>query len=220
MRVILFGATGMIGGGALRECLLAADVDRVLTVGRAKTGQTHEKLRELVVPDLTDFRAIAGELAGYDACFFCIGVTSAGRSEAEYRRITHDTAVAASKALVETNPAMTFVFVSAAGTDATSKRMWQHIKGEAENAILALPFRGAYVVRPAIVRPMHGSTSRTLSYRLAYAVIGPLMPAIASLAPRYFTTTERVGRAMLNLVRRGFPKRVLESDDINVAAEG
>jgi uncharacterized protein YbjT (DUF2867 family) len=220
MRVILFGATGMIGRGVLRECLLDAGVEHVLAIGRGKPGQAHEKLREMVLPDLTDYRAVARELTGYDACFFCLGVSSAGLSEAEYRRITYDIAVAAGRALIEASPAMTFVFVSGAGADASSKTtMWARIKGEAENTILAMPFRAKFVFRPAVVRPMHGITSRTLAYRLGYTVMWPLMPVVAALAPRYVTTTERVGRAMLNVARGGAPKAVLENDDINQAAK-
>jgi uncharacterized protein YbjT (DUF2867 family) len=218
VRVILFGATGMIGGSALRECLLDPSVEHVLCVGRGKTGQTHEKLRELVLPDLTDYRAVAQELSGYDACFFCLGVSSAGRTEAEYRRVTHDIAVAAARALAEASPNLTFVLVTGAGTDATSKTMWARIKGETENAILALPFRGKYVFRPALVRPMHGITSRTRSYRILYAITRPLLPILETLFPRYVTTSERLARAMLNVARRGFAKAVLESDDINAAA--
>jgi uncharacterized protein YbjT (DUF2867 family) len=218
MRVILFGATGMIGRGVLRECLLDAGVDSVLAVGRSRTGQQHEKLRECVLPDLTDHGAAAAELAGCDACFFCLGVSGAGMSEADYRRITHDVAVSAARALVAASPSSTFVFVSGAGTDAKSKTMWARVKGETENAILALPFAGKYAFRPAFVRPMHGETSRTRVYRIFYAVTRPVMPAIAALAPRHVTTTERVGRAMLAVARYGFPKAILENDDINAAA--
>ena len=184
MKVILFGATGMIGGGVLRECLLDPGVDRILSIGRRKTEQKHEKLRELVVPDLTDISSVASELTGFDACFFCLGISSAGMTEADYRHVTYDIAVAAARALVEANPSMTFVLVSGAGTDATSGTMWARVKGETENAILGLPFRGKYAFRPAFVRPMHGVTSRTRSYRILYAVTRPLMPALGALAPR------------------------------------
>jgi uncharacterized protein YbjT (DUF2867 family) len=220
VRVILFGGTGMLGRGVLRECLLDPGVDRVLAIGRSKTGERHGKLHELVLPDLTDYRAVANQLLGYDACFFCLGVSSAGLSEADYRRVTHDIAMAAAQALVEANPAMTFVFVSGAGADATSKTMWARVKGEAENAILALGFRGKYAFRPAFVRPMHGITSRTRSYRILYAVTRPLWPIVGALAPAYFTTTEQVGRAMLNVARKGFATAILESRDIKAAAAG
>ena len=219
MRVILFGATGMIGGGVLRECLTDSGVERVLSIGRGKKAQAHEKLSEVVLPDLTDYRAMAGDLAGYDACFFCIGVSSVGMSEAEYRRVTYDIAVAAARALVEASPTMTFIFVSGAGTDVASKTMWSRVKGETEKAILALPLRAKYVFRPAFVRPMHGVTSRTRSYRILYAVGRPLVPLLEALAPKYVTTTERIGRAMLNVARRGYARAVLESDDINAAAK-
>jgi uncharacterized protein YbjT (DUF2867 family) len=220
MKVIVFGATGMVGQGALRECLLDAGVERVLTVGRRATGQEHDKLRELVVDDLTDYSRVGDELAGYDACFFCLGVSSAGMSESEYRRVTYDIAVAAARVLVEKNPGMTFVFVSGAGTDSTgkSRTMWARIKGEAENAILAMPFKGKYAFRPAFIRPMHGITSRTRAYRILYAILWPLFPIVNALFPRQVTTTERVGRAMLNVARHGAAKTVLENDDINVAA--
>jgi uncharacterized protein YbjT (DUF2867 family) len=220
MKVIVFGATGMVGQGALRECLLDSGVERVLTVGRSATGQKHDKLRELVHANLTDYTQAAAELEGYDACFFCLGISSAGMSEADYRRVTVDIAVAAASTLVAKSPEMTFVFVSGAGSDATgkSRTMWARVKGEAENAILALPFRGKYVFRPAFIRPMHGITSRTRSYRMLYAVLRPVFPVVAAITPRNVTTTERVGRAMLNVARSGWPKPVLENADINAAA--
>jgi len=217
MKVVIFGATGMIGQGALRECLVAPDVERVLLVGRRASGQVHAKLDELVVPDLADYSGVAAELAGYDACFYCLGVSAAGMSEADYRRVTVDFAVAAARALLEKNPGMTFVFVSGAGTDATgkSRTMWARVKGEAENAILALPFARACAFRPAFVRPMHGATSRTRSYRILYALTWPIHPLLGVLFPRHVTTTELVGRAMLNVARHGAPKAVLENHDIN-----
>jgi uncharacterized protein YbjT (DUF2867 family) len=221
MKVILFGATGMVGQAALRECLLDPGVERVLTVGRSPTGQTHDKLQELVHANLTDYSPIAGKLAGYDACFFCLGISSAGMSEADYRRVTVDIAVAAARTLVKESPAMTFIFVSGTGADATgkSRTMWARVKGEAENAILALPFKAAYVFRPAFIRPMHGITSRTRSYRVLYAVIRPFVPLVSALLPGQVTTTERLGRAMLQVARNGAPKRTLESPDINAAAD-
>jgi uncharacterized protein YbjT (DUF2867 family) len=220
MRVIIFGATGMVGQGALRECLLDPGVERVLTVGRSVTGQKHEKLHEIVHIDLTDLSPIANDLSGYDACLFCLGVSSAGTSEADYRRVMYDFPVAVGRTLVEKNPGMTFIFVSGAGTDATgkSRTMWARVKGEAENAILALPFKGKYAFRPAFIQPEHGIRSRTPSYRAVYAVLGPFFPLLKGLFPRYVTTTERVGRAMLNVARQGAPEPVLENEDINAAA--
>jgi uncharacterized protein YbjT (DUF2867 family) len=220
MKVILFGATGMVGQGALRECVLDPGVERVLTIGRNATGQKHEKLRELVHPDLTDYSRVSGELAGYDACFFCLGISSSGVSEADYRRVTVDIAAAAGRILVHESPGMTFIFVSGTGSDQTGKSptMWARVKGEAENAILALPFKGAYVFRPGIIRPMHGITSRTRAYRVGYAVMAPFLPLLTALFPGQVTSTERIGRAMLNIARHGAPKRILETVDINTAA--
>jgi uncharacterized protein YbjT (DUF2867 family) len=220
VKVIIFGATGMIGQGVLRECLLDGSVDRVLAIGRNRTGWTREKLHELVIQDLQDFTAVEHELGGYDACFFCLGVASAGMTEANYRRVTYGIAMAAAKTLVERNPAMTFIFVSGAGADSSGRGrvMWARVKGETENAILALPFKGAYVFRPAFVQPMHGIESRTTLYRVLYRVFAPLYPVLRAIAPSYVTTTAQIGRAMLIVARQGAPTRVLESKEISAAA--
>ncbi len=221
MKVILFGATGMVGQGVLRECLLDSGVEQVLTVGRSATGQQHAKLQELVHKDLTDFSSVEARLTGYDACFFCLGVSSAGMSEADYRRVTYDIAVAAGRTLAARNPGMTFIFVSGTGTDSTGKgrSMWARVKGETENALLEMPFKAAYCFRPAYIQPMHGITSRTTLYRVLYNVAAPLFPVWKALFPRHVTTTEWVGRAMLKAAREGAPKRVLENVDINLLAE-
>ncbi len=220
MNVILFGATGMIGQGVLRECLIDTGVERVLIIGRNPTGQHHEKLREIVHTDLLDFMAIRNELAGYDACFFCLGITSAGMKEADYRRVTYEIALAAARTLVDLNRTMTFVFVSGTGADSSERGrvMWARVKGAAENAILALPFKASYIFRPAFVQPMHGITSRTGWYNAFYRVVGPLYPVLSRLAPGYMLTTEQIGQAMLSVARHGVPKRVLESRDISAAA--
>jgi uncharacterized protein YbjT (DUF2867 family) len=216
MNVILFGATGMIGQGVLRECLIDPGVDRVLTVGRSATSQHHAKLREIAHKDLHDFTAIRSELSGYDACFYCLGVTSAGMNEADYRRITFDIALAAARTLVELNPSMTFIFVSGAGADSSERgrTMWARVKGATENAILALPFKASYVFRPAFVQPMHGIRSRTGWYNALYSVLWPLYPVLSRVAPRYVLTTELIGRAMLHVARHGAPRPVLESQDV------
>ena len=217
MKVVLFGATGMVGQGVLRECLLDPGVEQVLAIGRSPSGQTHPKLRDLVLKDLTDYSPLAAELTGVDACFFCLGVTSAGMNEADYRKITVDIAAAAGRFMAERNPRMAFVFVSGAGTDPTgkSRQMWARVKGEGENAILALPIPGRFVFRPAFIRPLHGITSRTPLYRVLYAVFRPLYPLIAALFPKRVTTTERVGRAMLSVARNGYRTPVLENADID-----
>jgi uncharacterized protein YbjT (DUF2867 family) len=216
MNVVLFGATGMVGQGALRECLLDEGVRRVLAVGRAATGQRHEKLREVVVPDVADLSAVEGELVGFDACLFCLGVSSAGMSEADYTRLTVDLTLAVARTLLRLNPGMTFVFVSGAGTDGSERGrvMWARVKGKAENALLGMGFRAAYMFRPAAIVPMHGITSRTRWIRVATTVLKPVFPALKALFPAYVTTTEQLGRAMLKIARDGYPKPVIESRDI------
>jgi uncharacterized protein YbjT (DUF2867 family) len=211
----------MVGQGVLRECLLDPGVARVLAIGRSAAGQRHDKLRELLVKDFFDLSGIERDLSGYDACFFCLGITSAGMSEAAYRRVTYDIALAAARTLVKLNPGMTFIFVSGAGADSSAKGrvMWARVKGETENALLALPFKGVYVFRPAAIQPLHGIRSKTTWINAAYAVLGPLYPVWKALFPKYVTTTELVGRAMINVVRRGAPQRLLENQDINREAQ-
>lgn len=216
MNVIVFGATGMVGQGVLRECLRDPDVQRVLSIGRSATGQRHEKLRELIRADLLDYSAVENELRGYDACFFCLGVTSAGMPEDRYRRVTYDVTMAAAQTLARLNPNMTFIYVSGAGTDSTEhgRTMWARVKGETENAILRLPFRAAYMFRPGAIQPLHGITSKTRWYQLMYTLANPLLTWMQRF-PKYVTTTEKLGRAMIKVARQGYPKRVLESVDIN-----
>lgn len=217
MRVVLFGATGMVGQGVLRECLLDPDVESVVTVGRRATGQVHPKLRELVPRDLLDLAPLESELTGLDAAFFCLGVASAGMTEAEYTRVTYDITMAAAEALVRLSPALTFVFVSGAGADSTERggTMWARVKGRTENALLRMPFRDVYVLRPAVIQPLHGITSRTAAYRLFYRIAGPLMPVLKRAFPGYVTTTEQIGLAMLRVAKRGAPTKILRTEDIN-----
>jgi uncharacterized protein YbjT (DUF2867 family) len=217
MDVVLFGATGMVGQGVLRECLLDPDVHRVLSIGRTAIGQQHPKLREIVRGDLFDFSGIASDLDGFDACFFCLGVSAAGKTEDEYRRVTYDITLAAATTLVERNPGMTFIYVSGSGTDSTEhgKTMWARVKGSTENALLRLPFKAAYMFRPAGIQPMHGETSKTRLYRVFYVIARPLMPLLKRLLPKSMTTTEQIGRAMIAAVRNGAPQAILETEDLN-----
>jgi uncharacterized protein YbjT (DUF2867 family) len=221
MKVVLFGATGMVGQGVLRECLLDRRVEQVLSIGRTRTGQHDPKLREIIHQNFLDFTPLERELGGCDACFFCLGITSAGMSEEAYRRMTYDFTLAAARSLVKVCPDMTFIYVSGTGTDSTERGrvMWARVKGATENALRTLGFRAAYSFRPAYIQPMHGITSRTGWYRVMYAVIAPLYPIMKALAPRYVTTTEAVGRAMINVAMKGWPNPVLESPEINAAAE-
>lgn len=206
----------MVGQGVLRECLLDPDVQSVLVIGRSATGQRHEKLREVVHGDFFDFSAVEPQLTGLDACFFCLGVSSAGMTEERYRRVTYDIAMAAAQTLVRLNPGMTFIFVSGAGTDSTGRgrTMWARVKGETENALLRLPFKAAYMFRPGFIQPLHGIKSKTKLYQAVYVVLRPLFPLLKAF-PKYVTTTEQLGRAMIEVARRGAPKQILESMDIN-----
>ena len=217
MKVLLFGATGMIGQGVLRECLLDPTVDRVVSVGRSASGQAHPKLKEVVHQNLLDLHAIAPELVGLDACFFCLGVSSAGLSEAAYRAITHDLTLAAARTLVGLNPAMTFAYISGAGADGSEQGriMWARVKGQTENALLRLPFKAVHLFRPGAIQPLHGSTSRTPLYRLLYRVLGPFLPLLKKVSPDSLTTTEQLGRAMLHAAQKGAPQPILEMRDIN-----
>ncbi len=217
MNVILFGASGMIGQGVLRECLLDGEVESVLSIGRGATGQRHPNLRELEHRDFLDYSDVEEELAGFDACFFCLGVSSAGMTEDNYRRVTYDFTLAAARTLARLNPEMTFVYVSGLGADSTGRgrSMWARVKGETENALIELPFRAAYMFRPGTIAPLHGINSKTRSYRVFYSVLGPVLPWMYRRWPKYVTTTEQVGRAMLKVAKSGAEKRILETSDIN-----
>ena len=211
MKVILFGATGMVGQGVLRECLRDDSVEAVLAIGRNSAGRAHPKLREVVVKDMFDTSAAGEEMRGYDACFFCLGVSSAGMGEAEYTRLTYDLTLGWARSLFKTNPAMTFVYVSGAGTG--GKAMWARVKGRTEEALLAL-FSSAYMVRLGALRPMHGEVSKTRWTRIAYVVFRPLLPLVRLVAPGAVISTEELGRAMIRAAREGVPKRVLEMRDL------
>ena len=219
MRVLLFGATGMVGQGVLRECLLDPDVESAVAVLRHASSRQHPKLRELLNRDFLDYAPIESQLAGFDACFFCLGISSAGMSEENYLRITFDFTLAAARVLVNLNPNMTFIYVSGAGADSSERgrSMWARVRGKTENELLRLPFHAAYIFRLALIVPLHGIQSRTRLYRAFYALLGPLLPFLRASFPQYVTSTEQIGRAMLKISRLGWPKPVLETSDINQA---
>ncbi|MGA8599534.1 MAG: epimerase [Bryobacteraceae bacterium] len=220
MKVLIFGGTGMVGQGVLRECLLDPDVAVLQTIGRSATGVKHPKLREIVHSDLMNYSGIEEDLSGFDACFFCLGVSSAGMSEPQYERLTYGITIAAAETLSRLNPDMTFVYVSGAGTDSSEKGrvMWARVKGKTENALLRLPFKGVYMFRLAGIQAMHGERSKTSAYRVAYSFAKPLLPLLRRLFPNYILTTEEIGRAMIQVAKRGAPKKILESSDIRLMA--
>jgi len=206
----------MVGQGVLRECLVDPEVEQVLALGRRACGVENPKLLEIVRPELFDYSDIEHELVGYDACFFCLGVSAAGMNEEQYTKITYELTLAAAETLAKLNPNMTFIYVSGAGTDSTEqgRSMWARVKGKTENDLLKLPFKAAYMFRPALIQPMHGIKSRTTAYRVGYAIAAPLFPVLKALFPRYVTTTEDVGRAMLRVAKQGHPNSILENDDL------
>jgi uncharacterized protein YbjT (DUF2867 family) len=214
MNILLFGATGMVGQGVLRECLLDPGVERVVSVGRAPSGRDEVKLREVLSLDPADLGPIEDELTDFDACFFCLGVSAVGLSEAEYTRVTYDLTLAVATTLARLNPDMTFIYVSGAGTDASGRAMWARVKGRTEQALLELPLR-TFLFRPGIIQPLHGARSKTRVYRLGYIALAPFTPILRRVFPHAVTTTEQVGRAMLEVARWGYPRRVLENADIN-----
>jgi len=210
MKLILTGATGMVGEGVLLECLENAAVEAVLSVSRRSCNQSHAKLRELLVADFRDLGAVEGELSGYDACFYCAGISSVGLKEAEYTAISYDTPLAVASTLVRLNPGMTFVHVSGAHTDSSEQGrvMWARVKGKAENALLRLPFKGVYNFRPSLMKPTPGQKRVKGGYtliRVLYPVLNLVFPGMS---------LRDVARAMINAVRFGAPKGVLEVPDM------
>jgi uncharacterized protein YbjT (DUF2867 family) len=213
MKVVVFGATGMVGQGVLRESLLAPDVEEVVAVIRTPTGVQHPKLREVTLTDFADLTPIRDDLAGADACFYCLGVSSVGLDEAEYSIISYDYPMAAARVFAEVSPQVAFVYVSGAGTDPDSRRMWSRVKGGAERDIIAL-LPNAYAFRPGIIRPTHGARSKTRFINSIYTATAPLLAVLERVAPKYVTSSDRLGRAMLQAARTGFPNRVVENADL------
>jgi uncharacterized protein YbjT (DUF2867 family) len=220
MKVILFGGSGMVGQGVLRECLRDPRINTVLAIGRTLLAEKHQKLQQLVHRDFTDFSPLEAQLGGSDACFFCLGVSSAGMSEADYRHVTFDFTLAAARTLAKVSPGLTFIYVSGTGTDSSTRgrSMWARVKGETENALLALPFKGAYMFRPGFIQPMYGVKSRTRLYRVLYAITTPLFPVVKLVSGKSAITTEDVGRAMIEAAATGAPKALLQNRDIKELA--
>jgi uncharacterized protein YbjT (DUF2867 family) len=206
----------MVGAGVLHECLRDDRVQEVLAILRSTSGRSHPRLRELIRTDFLDYSDARETLRGYDACFFCLGVTAVGKTEEEYRRLTFDITMAAARMMAGLNPGSTFCYVSGQGTDSSEKGrvMWARIKGKTENAILQLPLKG-YMLRPGYIQPLGGIRSKTRVYRLFYQLMAPVYPVLKRLTPNLVTTNETVGRAMISLAANGYEARILEVRDIN-----
>ncbi|PVZ20478.1 MULTISPECIES: NAD-dependent epimerase/dehydratase family protein [unclassified Pseudomonas] len=216
MKILIFGASGMVGQGVLHECLAAPDVSQVTTVGRTPLEQTHPRLQQLVQSDLMALEAVEGELQGFDACFFCLGVSSSGMSEEAYRQLTHELTLKVASLLAKLNPEMTFVYVSGAGTDSSEegRSMWARVKGKTENDLQKLPFRSVYLFRPSIIQPLHGIQSKTPAYRYLYRLANPFLSLIRRACPGMIVTTDDIGQAMLNAARQRGGRVVVEAKDI------
>lgn len=217
VKVLLFGASGMVGQGVLRECLLDPEVTDVLSVGRSPTGKSHPKLTEIDWKDLRNLAPIEERLRGYDAAFFCLGISVIGLTEEQYRKVTYDLTLSVAQTLSKLNPNLTFVYISGAGTDSTEhgRRMWARVKGATENALLRLPFHAAFMFRPGAIQPRHGVRSKTPLYRFIYLLLWPVLVILVRVAPNSLTTTEKVGRAMIRVAKEGAPNPFLGTREIN-----
>jgi uncharacterized protein YbjT (DUF2867 family) len=215
VKIIVFGATGMVGQAVLAQCLADPEIDEVLVVGRTSVGRRDAKLREILHPDFLDFAALADDFAGADGCFFCLGVSSVRKSEAEYRRTTKDITLAAAEVMATAAPHVVFVYISGMGTDSTEhgRVMWARVKGETENALLAMGFQG-YAVRPGAIQPIAGVKSKTWWYAAIYRVSGWLYPVLRKVAPNYVIRSDELAAAMIEIVRQRPSQRVLESKDL------
>lgn len=217
MKVVLLGATGMVGGAALLECLDDDRVAAVLSISRRPCGVRHPKLAEALADDLFRLEAVRPALSDADACFFCLGVSAVGMTEAAYTRVTHDLTLSIAREILAAGARPVFCYVSGAGTDSTGRgrSMWARVKGRTENDLLALPFRAAYMLRPAFIQPLRGVRSKTRLYQAFYTALAPLSPVLPRLLPGLATTSVVLGRALIRLAAEGYPRPILETRDIN-----
>jgi len=214
MKVIITGATGMVGEGVLFECLENQAVTKILIVNRSHYNLAHPKLTEILVSDFTKLEDCKDQLKGYDACFYCAGISSVGVKEDQFTRVTYDTTLAFAQKLLALNPGMVFNFVSGARTDSSGKGkiMWARVKGQTERALMQLSFKGQYNFRPAIMKGTKGQVNVKTLYKI-------LAPLIAPFYPQKTLSLQQVGRAMINAVLKGYPKQILEVDDIEQLAK-
>ena len=220
-KVIITGATGMVGKGILLECLDHKEIEEVLVIGRSSIGMTNPKLKELIHKDFSDFTNVADQLTGYDACFYSLGISAAGLNEEQYTKITYEYTIALAKVLLDINPAMTFNYVSGEGTDSTEKgrMMWARVKGKTENDLINFGFRQAYMFRPGAILPLRGIKSRTKSYQFMYDYFTWLLKIFKKITPNSIVNTTQIGLAMINSMTKGFDKNVLRPKDILVLSE-
>ena len=217
MKVIITGSTGMIGKGCLLECIDRPEITTILVANRNPVNINHPKLKEILLKDFSQLQHVEESFLGYDACFYCLGVTSAGMNESSYSKITYDMTLDFARQLIRINPGITFCYISGAGTDSTEKGnvMWARVKGKTENALLGLGFKNAYMFRPGFIQPKRGIRSRTGLYNAIYSILSPFYFLLKKL-PKYVTNTETLARAMIYVALHGYSKNILESSDINV----
>ncbi len=215
-RVIITGATGMVGKGVLLECLDHGEIKEILVIGRSQMEMKHRKLKQLIHKDFMDFSNVTSQLKKYDACFFCLGISSSGMKEEQYKRITYDFTLSLAKTLEEINPNMTFIYISGEGTDSSEKGrvMWARVKGKTENDILKLGFQQAFMFRPGMIIPQRGIKSKTKSYQFIYDYFMWLVKMVKALAPNSVINTTQLGQAMINAMLRGYPTKILRPKDI------
>ena len=220
INAIITGATGMVGKCVLLTCLQNEHVESVLIINRKPSGLTHPKLKEIIHSDFYNLEPISSQLKGYNACYFCLGVSALRMKEADYKRITYDLTLQFANTFLAMNPDSTFCYVSGQSTDETEQgnQMWARVKGATENALLALPFKAAYMFRPGYIQPLKGVRSSTSWYNALYSIVKPLYPILKSVFPGSVTSGKQLGLAMINSVLTGYEKKRLENRDINLLA--
>ena len=218
LKVIITGATGMVGEGVLQESISNPNVEKILLINRKPSGYTHPKVEEILHSDFSNISVLTSQVGGYDACFFCLGVSSIGMNEEQYTKVTYDLTLGFAKTMAEVNPQMTFCYVSGASTDSTEKgkQMWARVKGKTENDLMKLPFKAVYNFRPGFMKPTKGAKN----IKSFFKFINTIYPVLRAISSTYFLTLEEVGKAMINAALRGYPKHVLEVGDIKKLSIG
>ncbi len=220
-KVIITGATGMIGKGVLLECLDSNAISEVLVIGRNSIGMAHPKLKELIHRDFSNFSDVRSQLSGYDGCFFCLGISAAGLNEEQYKRITYDFTLMLAKTLFELNPQMTFNYVSGQGTDSSekSRMMWARVKGKTENDLLTMGFKQAFMFRPGMIIPLRGIKSRTKAYQFMYDYFMWLVKGTKAVSPNSVVDTTQIGLAMINSMLNGYTEKILKPKDMIILSK-